>query len=241
MQMFDELIDKIIGHVNTLISTHADVLDNKLKFLCLVGGFSQSPYLQHRLKQQFEPKFTFIIPDRPILSVIQGAAQLGRIASFVKSRVLNKTYGTSCAWPMKKAIDANVSQVHIKKHKYLNDIYNTWSVAKCFAIFKAKSEKVKVNEMVELEFQKSKKDQKSANIVIYCSDQVKPTVITGSQRLGEITVYFPDDFDTETNSLRVRFYFGNTTIRVTAAIKGEKWIEKELQIKYDFDLNNIQN
>eukprot|EP01084_Bolivina_argentea_P257365 433603_1 len=46
------------------------------KYLCLVGGFSCSPYFQYRIKQEFK-NLKIIIPDKPLSSVVQGGVYLG--------------------------------------------------------------------------------------------------------------------------------------------------------------------
>eukprot|EP01084_Bolivina_argentea_P293243 504301_1 len=47
------------------------------KYLCLVGGFSCSPYFQYRIKQAFGKKLQIIIPAKPLLSVVEGGVYLG--------------------------------------------------------------------------------------------------------------------------------------------------------------------
>ncbi|ETO10943.1 hypothetical protein RFI_26433 [Reticulomyxa filosa] len=127
MKLFDLRIDPIIEKMDEILNKNARILSGKLKYMCLVGGFSQSPYLQYKLKQHYEPKYTFVISQRPILSVIQGAAQLSRIPSFITSRIdmLNL----------------------INKHKYIRDIDNKVYVSNCFRVFVNKDEEVKVGQV----------------------------------------------------------------------------------------------
>ncbi|ETO20107.1 hypothetical protein RFI_17109 [Reticulomyxa filosa] len=204
--------------------------------MCLVGGFSQSRYLQHRLKQHYESKYTFVIPQRPILSVIEGAAQLARIPSFIASRIVKCTYGTSCGKSIGYARDRpdKFSDDHINKYKYISDINNKEYVSNCFRTFVNKDEEVKVGQMVQHSYNKSQKNQKKAHAAIFCSEERDPGITNGCRCLGSIEVPFPEDFDDIKDSLFVRFYFGETIIRVTIIIKGKEYLEKEIQIKYEY-------
>ncbi|ETO08362.1 hypothetical protein RFI_29027 [Reticulomyxa filosa] len=102
-KLFDLRIDEIIKKMDKMLNENEKILNEKLKYVCLVGGFSQSRYLQHKLKQKYESKYKFIIPERPILSVIEGAAQLSRIPSFITSRIVKYTYGVGCSISIEKA------------------------------------------------------------------------------------------------------------------------------------------
>ena len=55
------------------------------------------PYFVDRLEQAFGLKsrfaLTLIVPQRPILSVVEGAANLGITDGYIKARILRLTYG----------------------------------------------------------------------------------------------------------------------------------------------------
>ncbi|ETO12040.1 hypothetical protein RFI_25336 [Reticulomyxa filosa] len=201
--------------------------------MCLVGGFSQSPYLQYRLKQHYESTYKFVIPQRSVLSVIEGAAQLARIPSFITSRIVKYTYGVDCGMPIEKArIHPGISEDHINEHKHINDINDKEYVDRCFSAFVKRDEEVDVGQMVGESYSKRSKSDEYAYILIYRSEEIDPGVITGCKCLGEIQVAYPTDFDDVKDELYVRFYFGESMIRVTMAIKGKEYFEKEVQIKY---------
>ncbi|ETO09858.1 hypothetical protein RFI_27518, partial [Reticulomyxa filosa] len=124
MELFDLRIDEIIKKMDKMLNENEKILNEKLKYVCLVGGFSQSRYLQHKLKQKYESKYKFIIPERPILSVIEGAAQLSRIPSFITSRIVKYTYGVDCGISIEKARSHGIDEDYINKHKYISDIDN---------------------------------------------------------------------------------------------------------------------
>eukprot|EP00486_Rosalina_sp_Unknown_P003625 CAMPEP_0201572660 /NCGR_PEP_ID=MMETSP0190_2-20130828/16078_1 /ASSEMBLY_ACC=CAM_ASM_000263 /TAXON_ID=37353 /ORGANISM="Rosalina sp." /LENGTH=122 /DNA_ID=CAMNT_0047998729 /DNA_START=50 /DNA_END=414 /DNA_ORIENTATION=+ len=74
--MFNHVVDPTINHMKKLLQEPK--LMRKCKYICLAGGLSTSPYFQHRMREEFGPKskynMTLIIPKRPILSVVEGAA-----------------------------------------------------------------------------------------------------------------------------------------------------------------------
>jgi molecular chaperone DnaK (HSP70) len=92
-KMFDPLITKIIS----LIKGQLDQLRNKNKkcsAMMLVGGFSESRYLQDRVRSEFNrivPKIS--VPTLPITAVIKGGLQFGLKVESVVKRVLKRTYG----------------------------------------------------------------------------------------------------------------------------------------------------
>ena len=72
-------------------------LTRKCKYLCLVGGLSCSKYFQYKMQEAFGMRskymMTVITPNRPILSVVEGAAYFGITDNYIKARVLPHTYG----------------------------------------------------------------------------------------------------------------------------------------------------
>ena len=88
--MFNHVINPTIKQIKTLLNEPK--LMTNCKYLCLVGGLSTSKYFQLRMEQQFGPKSKYklklIIPRRPILCVVEGAAYFGITNNYIKSRAL---------------------------------------------------------------------------------------------------------------------------------------------------------
>ncbi|PKK64402.1 actin-like ATPase domain-containing protein [Rhizophagus irregularis] len=95
--MFDPVIDRIIG----LIRAQLENAREKCSAMFLVGGFSQSKYLQKRIKKEFQKDVDRIsVPSNPIAAISRGAAIYGvsfnevdEIRCIISSRVLKFTYG----------------------------------------------------------------------------------------------------------------------------------------------------
>ncbi|RIA87536.1 hypothetical protein C1645_827645 [Glomus cerebriforme] len=94
-KMFDSFITRII----LLIKEQLKQLQNKNKkcsAMMLVGGFSESKYLQKRIKTEFEkPDLIISVPQKPITAVMKGGVIFGLNLKSVVKRVLKRTYGTN--------------------------------------------------------------------------------------------------------------------------------------------------
>ncbi|ETO08400.1 hypothetical protein RFI_28987 [Reticulomyxa filosa] len=238
IKLFDLRIDPIIKKMDEMLKKNEKILSGKLKCICLVGGFSQSPYLQHKLKQHYESKYKVVMPKRPVFSVVQGAAQLARIP-FITSRIVKYTYGTGCGWSIEKARShPKINEDYINKYKFINNIKNKVYIS-CFRVFVNKDKEVKVGQMIEQRYSKESKEGKNIHVTIYRSEEEDPGAITRCKHLVSIKIPYPKDFDDVKDRLYVRFCFGETLIRVTITVKGKEYVEHEVQIKYDFDVQHL--
>ena len=83
--LFDHVIDPTIEHIKRLLQ---EEVMKGCNYLCLVGGLSCSPYFQHRMKKAFgegsDNGLTVIIPEKPILTVIQGAAYFAKRVDYIR-------------------------------------------------------------------------------------------------------------------------------------------------------------
>ena len=87
------------------------------KYLCLVGGLSTSKYYRSRMSAVFGSKSRYnmqlIMPQRPILSVVEGAAYFGITPNYIKARVLQYTYGYSVS--KLESIAQQIASLNISK------------------------------------------------------------------------------------------------------------------------------
>ena len=69
-KMFDPVIKQILD----LINEHLDENNNEVSAMLLVGGFSESKYLQEEVKQKFGDRLQdrIFFPERPIVAVVEG-------------------------------------------------------------------------------------------------------------------------------------------------------------------------
>ncbi|ETO36912.1 hypothetical protein RFI_00149 [Reticulomyxa filosa] len=233
--LFDEVIDKIVDHTKQLLQS-PELKENRLKYICLVGGFSQSPYLQQRMRDEFRKDYELVIPQRPILSVVRGAAVLDKIASFVIKRKVQKTYGIYCGWPLELAkLHPNITKEYLDANTYVCDIDNQSYVRGCFSVIVNKGDDVSMNEKFTVDLTQNSKKQRQFTTTFFWSDDIDPGIINENNILGKIVVPYPKGFDAINDGIFVNFYFGNTVIRATVSMKGEEYIEKCVPFKYVFN------
>jgi len=95
--MFDPVIEKIIKLIRGQLDSNKD----KCSAIFLVGGFSESKYLQMRVRKEFGKLVPpIIVPKQPIAAIVRGACDYGLEMSTIVDRTLKYTYGigTSNNW-----------------------------------------------------------------------------------------------------------------------------------------------
>ncbi|KAF0557277.1 actin-like ATPase domain-containing protein [Gigaspora margarita] len=91
--MFDPVISQIIN----LISYQLHNV-NDCAAIYLVGGFSESKYLQTRIRSVFNYVPHILVPKDPLTAVARGAVQYGLDMRTIKTRVLKYSYGVKVAF-----------------------------------------------------------------------------------------------------------------------------------------------
>ncbi|CAG8473471.1 25251_t:CDS:10 [Racocetra persica] len=101
-EMFDPIVERIIRLIQVQLEN-----SRTCSALFMVGGFSESKYLQNRVKNEFKDKVAHIlIPPEPTAAIVRGAVIYGlrmnpsfcniqdpSIKPIIKNRVLKYTYG----------------------------------------------------------------------------------------------------------------------------------------------------
>ncbi|RHZ83821.1 hypothetical protein Glove_87g244 [Diversispora epigaea] len=188
--MFDPVIQRILGLINTQLENSRE----ECSIMLLVGGFSQSQYLQKRVREKFIDRVNIIsVPTNPINAVSHGAAIYGSnfanmddkldmdgLKFVIESRVLKFTYGIKIlsVWKEGDPID--------KKHD---------SVLFRFKRIAKRGEEAKLNQVF---FQKilypAVSFQTCATFEIYYTREsdAKFCDEPGMFFLGELKIYWPD-------------------------------------------------
>jgi molecular chaperone DnaK (HSP70) len=91
--MFDPVVDRIINLIREQLSNSRE----KCSAIFLAGGFSESKYLQKRIKKEFQHVVKNIyVPRNPIAAISRGAVMYGsslKNNSIISTRILKYTYG----------------------------------------------------------------------------------------------------------------------------------------------------
>jgi len=92
-RMFDPVVAKILCLIRAQLNANKNC-----KAMFLVGGFSESKYLQERVRKEYRQRVKNIcVPPHPMTAIVRGAVQFGLRQEVVATRVLKWTYGTDVA------------------------------------------------------------------------------------------------------------------------------------------------
>ena len=92
--LFQDTVQAIVTKVREVLDTNPDLV---FDYIFMVGGFSESSFLQRAIKQEFEKQnggCKVIIPDEAQMAIIRGAVLNGHYQDQITSRIAKKTYGT---------------------------------------------------------------------------------------------------------------------------------------------------
>ncbi|XP_052819969.1 heat shock 70 kDa protein 12B-like [Mya arenaria] len=193
-------IDLLIQHINSLLSGQKR---KRMHTVILVGGFSESPYVQQRLRKELHGA-RVIIPADAGLAVLKGAVMFGHNPSIVSSRIMKYTYGTEVL----RSFDEN-------KHQAEQKIWmqGKWKVDNCFDVF------VRVNEEVRVDQQVTRECTPNSEISlthIYRTTKQNPEYTTdpGCELLGTVQLENSTDIPFREQVIETTFMFGDTELRI---------------------------
>ena len=233
-QLFDEVVDQIIDHCKNLLKM--ETLKNKqCKYICLVGGFSSSKYLQSRIMYELGIKSDYrlivIVPKRPSLSVVDGAVRLGLKPDYIASRIVRKTYGIKVNAPISRFNLNDLDKDLVTKNRYFNKRANQEYLHNIFHPYVRCEDQINITDKPKTtKFYASKKN--IVGIDVYSSNDKNPIFITGKP-IARKDVILPSGWDIH-QTFPISFFFGDTKIRVFADIDGIEEHEKEIRLEYEF-------
>ncbi|KAI8485288.1 hypothetical protein Bbelb_370350 [Branchiostoma belcheri] len=93
---FTPVLNSMLPHLDQLLKEEGV---SPLKYMFMVGGFSESPILQHAVKGKFQGLCSVLVPEGCGLSIIKGAVMFGHNPSSIAARKSKYTYGTGVCVP----------------------------------------------------------------------------------------------------------------------------------------------
>ncbi|CAG8787878.1 1385_t:CDS:1, partial [Acaulospora morrowiae] len=96
-EMFDPVVNKIIELIRRQLAS----TERKCSAMFLVGGFSESQYVQSQVRRHFATQVPIIaVPRHPIAAIVRGALEYGLHMDVIQTRVLKFCYGVevSAKW-----------------------------------------------------------------------------------------------------------------------------------------------
>ena len=123
--MFDEAVNKIVDKTNELLGAVSNI-----EAVVLVGGFSESPYLNNIMKTKFEGKTIYqtavqvLSPNEPSSAVIKGAVINGHDPKAIDSRVCKYTYGIGRMMWFDDHVHPTSKRIVVDGTPYCDDLFN---------------------------------------------------------------------------------------------------------------------
>jgi hypothetical protein len=199
---FEGPVHEIIYIVDKLLSKQG--MKNVSKII-LVGGFSESHFVQESFKAKFADK-QIIVPAECGLAVLKGAVLFGQNQSVVTARISRYTYG------LKIAIPFDISK-HPEEKMYESDVGTLCqdSFWKAVEI----GEEIKDGHEVSRIGKAADDFQKSIRMCIFKSNKRDPSFTTdeGCELIGEIVFPMDCTLKAGVNSVDQIFIFGGTELK----------------------------
>ena len=133
-----ELFSKTVDGIEKDLHDAIEQLDNKLDFIIMVGGFSQSHIVYSRITSKFQTEegCKVLRPHEAQAAVMKGAVLFGHFQNDIISRISRRTYGFDCTMPF-------VKDIHDEKYK-IQDIDGSIRCSKIFVPMVTIGEEIEV-------------------------------------------------------------------------------------------------
>ena len=212
---FENSCPQTIRHVQNLFR---QPIIKDVDTILMVGGFSESTILQHRMKSAFSNK-RIIIPEEAGTAVLKGAVMFGHDPLVIQSRIARCSYGIS----VYRDFDATA---HPSRKSILRG-----GVRKCkdvFAVHVKKGQELVVGQaQTSQRYAKLDVKQITLDFDIYTSSEENPRFVDdpGCEHLGQLEVDIAAESGKEEGIL-VKMIFGGTEIVVEAENEKTKKVKK---------------
>lgn len=207
--LFHASINKTVSHVKSILEENA----HDIGAILMVGGFSESPMLQHAVKKEFR-QVKVIIPREASSSILRGAVAFGHNPKSITQRVLPNTYGIRTCVSFKKGTHP----------EYLKENRNGRELCiKTFSKHVEIGQSVNVGEpQIEKYYWPASENQNLVTVPIYASKLNNPKYTDqGCDKIGEFTVdisNLPADLQREDRKVFVSLTFSGTEITASARL-----------------------
>ncbi|CAH1768315.1 15657_t:CDS:2, partial [Entrophospora sp. SA101] len=194
----------------------------------LVGGFSESKYLQSRIKQKFEDKLKIAIPPNPITAIVKGACEYGLDRKIVRTRVLLWSYGIKISdkWQTGDPLSRKTINGRIYK----------------FSLMARKGTEVNVNKEFSSYLGPINPNQTSGTLHFFYTTKYDATYCDEPEvkELGSFDVDMPDTHLGLNRSVQVTLHFGSMEIVATAKNRTTA-TDNNLHIKKAAEISNLSD
>lgn len=219
-RFFEKVVVKIIAKVKEMLES--DEADDG-KVIIMVGGFSESDFLQKRIKNEFK-NCKVVIPQGCGLAVLKGAVLYGHDPDIIAARIVKYTYGVAVNTRFVKDKHPESKKKLINGIEYCTDKFD---------IHVNKDTLVHCNEETEKNYIPIYEDQTSMKFRVFASDTTDPQYIDdkGCREIGSLTVPMPDTTGGTRRTVKAKFKFGATKITVEGI---DERSGNSVDVKFDF-------
>ncbi|MPY48785.1 Hsp70 family protein [Streptomyces acidicola] len=213
------LFDTVIPGTLDLIEAQLKEMDasreenSNADVILLVGGFSNSPYLQQAVKERFGERAQVMVPPNPDIAVLFGATHFCYDPQ-TRARRSRFTYGTEVNDDFEEGIDPEAKRYVTSRGQV--------TCADRFSIFTRAGASVPTNAEVMREYLPLEEDHTEVDFTIYATSHPDPRYVTdpGCDALATVTVDLKPvmRFNLEERALRLFMRFGETEIKARAEL-----------------------
>jgi len=195
----------------------------------LVGGFSQSPLLQKRIKDLMVNRARVVIPPNPGQAVMNGAVYFGMNPNVIVSRIAPQTIGIGIWEPWNQKEHNGRKQIMRDEELFCGEIFSS---------FVKVGESVHHLHTVKKQFIPPSKSDTKISIEIWTATDpdVKYTTDNTCRQIGEVVLQVPDkQLSRADRKLEVIMQFGGPTFTVKATYLQNNSV---VEAKFNFFLND---
>ncbi len=228
-------IDTIFGYVMTHIyqlieqqvkairSSSDPEISGKPIVTFLVGGLSESPYIQAKLKLRFEGSHTVYVPPSPASAVFRGAVLSGLNPSLFHVRRARRYYGCEALriYNPRKDLDRPIVNVDGR------------DLMKIIVPFVWKGTVIHSEDWIQREFVPAHPDDRRIPIKLFSTEHDKFAYPTdpGVHQIGVINIDIPEGLPDKTIVLEMNY--SGPTIKVRGYTKANRDIQAPVTINFD--------
>ncbi|RIA98077.1 hypothetical protein C1645_870960 [Glomus cerebriforme] len=205
-QIFDPLIKSIIKLIHDHLNRSGTV-----SAMFLVGGLSDSKYLQKRIHEEFSTEIRIIsTPRQPTTATVKGALEYGLNMQKAKSRILPLSYGIELGSVWKPSEPSERHQTHNRIFKFRRLV--------------ERGREVDVDQEFGLELYPSYENQTEILIEVYVTTAIEATYCDepGMRKIVELRLDFPDPHLGYQRTVKFTLTFGQTEVYACAKNKQGK-------------------
>ncbi|XP_053390535.1 heat shock 70 kDa protein 12A-like [Mercenaria mercenaria] len=198
--LFKESISLTIDPLKSLMK------DISVRAILMVGGYSESPMLQHAVKTTFTD-VEVVIPLGASSTILRGALVYGHSPEFIKERILKYTYGIGCSKEFIAGVHDQRKLIQTDRGERCDDLFNKYV---------EKGQTVSMDERVNDTFYPRNRDQTEIYCSVYASESKNPmyTDEEGCTLIGEITIPLEDHDRDLFRAVKVSQIFSDTENQV---------------------------